>query len=141
MLIYKLAWREILNNRRFSLFFILHLAIGLSGLIAIDSLKNSIEYTLHSVLDLTDMNNQHHLGTNLQELTGNWHYLYTQKDQIAPTQQLGKAVYDLQTIEALKVPCSFDLNAYNLVILPERLLPNSLIEVHDPSGTIQARLP
>lgn len=46
MLIFRLAWREISNNRRFSLFFILHLAIGLSGLVAIDSLKHSIENTL-----------------------------------------------------------------------------------------------
>ncbi len=46
MMIFKLAWREIYNSRRFSLFFIFNLAIGLSGLVAIDSLKHAIEHTL-----------------------------------------------------------------------------------------------
>jgi RES domain-containing protein len=100
----------------------------------------SLKYTLQSVLDLTDTYNQNALGTNLQELTGNWR-VFKFRDQIAPTQELAKAVYDLQTIEALKVPSQYNINAYNLVIFPERLLPNSFIEVYDPSGTIAAKLP
>jgi RES domain-containing protein len=100
----------------------------------------SLEYTLQSVLDLTDINHQKILKTNLQELTGDW-LTSNLQDQIAPTQELAKAIYDLQTIEALKVPSSVNVNAYNLVIFPERLLPNSFIQVHDPSGTIAAKLP
>ncbi len=100
----------------------------------------SLEYSLQSILDLTDINHQNFLETNLQELTGVWRPL-NKKDQIAPTQKLAKAVYDLQTIEALKVPSSVDVDAYNLVIFPERILPNSFIKVYDSSGTIESKLP
>ena len=52
----RLAFRELLRNRRFALFFILNLSIGLMGFIALDSFNYSI---------------QHHLRSNLKEiLTG-----------------------------------------------------------------------
>ncbi len=43
MLWLKLAFKEISNNFRFSLFFIINLSIGLLGFIALDSFKNSID--------------------------------------------------------------------------------------------------
>lgn len=102
----------------------------------------SLSYSLQSILDLTDPNHQNILGTNLQELTGDFLRLNAQ-GQIAPTQELGAVAYNLQTIQALKVPSASDLDpdSYNLVIFPDRLAPNSFIQVYDPSGTIQARLP
>lgn len=42
----RLAWRELLNARRFSIFFILNLALGLTGYIVVDSLKSSISQSL-----------------------------------------------------------------------------------------------
>jgi len=39
----KLALRELLNNRRFSLFFLFNLALGLAGFIALDSFKESLD--------------------------------------------------------------------------------------------------
>ncbi len=42
----KLALRELRNNRKFSLFFILNLAMGLSGFIALDSFKESLDLHL-----------------------------------------------------------------------------------------------
>ncbi len=39
----RLAFREIRNNLRFSLFFILNLALGLTGFIALDSFKSSLD--------------------------------------------------------------------------------------------------
>ena len=39
----KLAIKELLNNRRFSTFFILNLALGLAGFIALDSFKVSLD--------------------------------------------------------------------------------------------------
>ena len=52
----RLAFRELLRNRRFALFFVMNLSIGLMGFIALDSFNYSI---------------QHHLGSNLKEiLTG-----------------------------------------------------------------------
>ena len=43
MLWLRLAGKEIINNFRFSLFFIVNLTIGLIGFIALDSFKNSID--------------------------------------------------------------------------------------------------
>src|SRR5687767_279355 len=40
---YRLAWREVWNNRKFSLFFVLNLALGLTGFIAMDAFKASVE--------------------------------------------------------------------------------------------------
>jgi putative ABC transport system permease protein len=43
MLWLQLAWKEISNNYKFSLFFVLNLSIGLVGFIALDSFKHSID--------------------------------------------------------------------------------------------------
>lgn len=48
MLWLKLAYKEITNNFRFSLFFIINLSIGLIGFIALDSFKNSIDTHLNN---------------------------------------------------------------------------------------------
>lgn len=100
----------------------------------------SIYYQLISILDLTDFDNQRILGTNLQEITGNW-VLMNAQGQIAPTQILGEAAYNLQTIEALKVPSARDPNSYNLIVFPDRLSANSFLRVYDDSGTISAQIP
>ena len=42
----KLALQELLNNRRFSLFFLFNLALGLAGFIALDSFKESLDVHL-----------------------------------------------------------------------------------------------
>ena len=42
----KLAFRELKNNAKFSLFFIINLALGLSGFIALDSFKESLDIHL-----------------------------------------------------------------------------------------------
>ena len=52
---FKLALRELLNNRRFSLFFLFNLALGLAGFIALDSFKESLDT---------------HLGQNSQAILG-----------------------------------------------------------------------
>ena len=51
----KLALRELLNNRRFSLFFLFNLALGLAGFIALESFKESLDT---------------HLGRNSQAILG-----------------------------------------------------------------------
>lgn len=62
---------------------------------------------------------------------------------MAPTQTLGSAAYNLQSIEALKVPSARDPNTYNLVVFVNRLSSsdNSFLRVYDDSGIIDARLP
>jgi putative ABC transport system permease protein len=48
MLWLQLAWKEITNNWKFSLFFVLNLSIGLIGFIALDSFKQSIDQHLQN---------------------------------------------------------------------------------------------
>src|SRR5690349_4663652 len=48
MLWLQLAWKEITNNGKFSLFFVLNLSIGLIGFIALDSFKQSIDLHLQN---------------------------------------------------------------------------------------------
>ena len=48
MLWLQLAIKEITNNFKFSLFFILNLGIGLIGFIALDSFKSSIDEHLEN---------------------------------------------------------------------------------------------
>ena len=42
----RLAWREIQNNRKFSIFFVLNLAIGLIGFLALNSFNASVKNQL-----------------------------------------------------------------------------------------------
>ncbi|NBQ52542.1 MAG: hypothetical protein EBU49_03030, partial [Proteobacteria bacterium] len=42
----RLAWREIINTPKFSLFFILNIALGLTGFITVSALKSSIDQSL-----------------------------------------------------------------------------------------------
>lgn len=44
----KLAWREIINTPKFTLFFVLNVALGLTGFITVDALKSSIDQSLSS---------------------------------------------------------------------------------------------
>ncbi|WP_071925507.1 RES family NAD+ phosphorylase [Chroococcidiopsis thermalis] len=60
---------------------------------------------------------------------------------MALTQTLGSAAYNLQSIEAIKVPSARDPNTYNLVVFVNRLSDNSSLRVYDDSGIIDARLP
>lgn len=48
MLWLQLAWKEITNNYKFSMFFVLNLSIGLIGFIALDSFKHSIDQHLEN---------------------------------------------------------------------------------------------
>jgi hypothetical protein len=54
---------------------------------------------------------------------------------------LGTAAYNLQGIEALKVPSARDPNTHNLVVFVTRLSTNSSLQVYDDSGIIDAQLP
>ena len=42
----RLAWREIINTPKFSLFFVMNIALGLVGFITVDALKSSIDESL-----------------------------------------------------------------------------------------------
>lgn len=100
----------------------------------------SVKYELNAVLDLTNIDIQNALGTNLQELTGQWRTMNDQ-EQIAPTQVCGSAVRSLGSIEAAIVPCAPRPYFYNLVVFPDSLSINSFLEIYDNSDNFLARLP
>lgn len=120
--------------------YLVQTASGLHVDIIPPTINLSIRYNLAAILDLMNTDNQSALGTNLQELTGNWQCLQ-KRGQVSPTQSLGLALYNFQAIEAFKVPSARDPDAYNLVIFPDRLSGSSFLEIYDPSRTFQARLP
>lgn len=99
----------------------------------------SVEVALSAVLDLTTVQVQDTLGTNLQELTGSW-LVMNAGGQTAPTQVLGTAAYNHGSVEALRAPSAQDPRATNLVIFPDRLRPGSQVRVYDDSGLIDVTL-
>jgi RES domain-containing protein len=101
----------------------------------------SIDCRLERVLDLTDPNMQEALGTNPQELSGNWLVMQRSR-QTPPTQRLGRAIHALESIEAFWVPSARAMGARNLVVLPTRLQAgSSRVRVYDPDGIFEAVLP
>lgn len=79
----------------------------------------SLEIQLNNVLDLCYEDNWEVLQTSYQELTGNWKYPLLTKP--APTQILGKAVYDSQRFEAIHFYTAKGGNRRNIVVFPELL--------------------
>ena len=103
---------------------------------------------LTEIIDLTNIQVQSALGTNLQELTGAW--VVQQADYLAgkgpmpPTQILGQAAYDAGTIVGLKYASSKSAaNAVGILVFTERLVQGqNYLEVFNKStGVLQQRLP
>lgn len=113
---------------------------GLLGVKGPPRILLSVDYKLQAILDIFNPNNQSVLEATLSELIAPWKPVNAQ-GLLAPTQILGIAVHELQSIEALKVPSARDPNTYNLVILIERLRSDSSLRVYDDSGIINAQIP
>lgn len=96
---------------------------------------------LLSVLDLSDPGIQAKLGTNSQELTGEWRY--TQATGIeAPTQLLGRVCHWTRLFDAIRYPSSKNLPSGRcLAVFPDRLKSGAFLEVYDPTGHLAQRLP
>lgn len=115
-------------------------AAGLLDVQGTPRIMLSVHYKLQAVLDLADKTIQRDLGTNLQELTGNWRP-FNAEGEVAPTQELGLLAYNLRKFEGFKVPSSRNDSACNIVVFPDRVLTQSFLIVYDNSGTIVAQLP
>jgi len=103
---------------------------------------------LTDILDLTDAATQTHLGTNLQELTGNWAVMQDMHLQgrgaLPPTQILGEAAYASMALLGMKYPSAKNQpGGINYVLFPDRLpnCPPSYVEVMDPHGNLRQRFP
>jgi RES domain-containing protein len=108
----------------------------------------NVHVILYNVFDLTDVTSAQVLGTNAQELTGDWEN-YQVRDHttsvsqpvgIAPTQELGMALFKagvegFRTISA-RVPYQ-----KVLIVFPDNLGSRSSLTFSDPSGTYSHRIP
>ena len=108
----------------------------------------AVDGVVADVIDLRNDEVQDALGTNLQELTGDWAYL--QEEFLAglgpmpPTQILGQAAYNCSVVRGLQyTPAKNVGRASALVVFADRLAPSdpSHLEVYDPHEMLQDRRP
>lgn len=92
----------------------------------------SLSVNLARVLDLTNMNVQDALGTNLQELTGEWKAMNA-RGQEAPTQRLGRLAFETTVIDSIRYPSKIQPHRANLLLFKDRL-SSGLVPVGLPSA-------
>lgn len=97
----------------------------------------SVDGILDNVLDLTNPASLAALGTNVQEMTGNWVTI-----QQPPTQVLGRLAYDSGRITGIKYASAKNPGGLNLVVFSERitLIPGNYLEVFDPHGNLAQKI-
>ncbi len=99
----------------------------------------SVDYALQAVLNLSHHEVQSALGTGLEELQAEW-VLKQQQGQPIPTQNLGEAAHELESIEAMWVPSARLAGSLNLVVFPDRLKTGSSLTLYDPDGLLHLTL-
>ena len=81
------------------------------------------------------------LGTNSQELTGEWRYTQEGGGE-APTQALGTICYETGLFDAIRYPSSKNLPGGRcLAVFPDRLKSPAFLDVYDPNGHLAQRIP
>lgn len=100
----------------------------------------ALRYSLETALDVTDPAIQQMLGTDTSELTGHWRQARN-RGQTPPTQRLGQAVYDSGLFQAIWYESARVPGTYCLAVFPDRLTAPSFLEVYDPTGNFQERIP
>jgi hypothetical protein len=106
---------------------------------------------LQDILDLTDPLMQSRLGTSISELTGEWRFPQALhlagNGALPPTQSLGRVAFETGRILGIRYHSAKNTGAgLGLVVFADRLRPGrpgfpSFLEVYDPSGLIEQRLP
>lgn len=100
----------------------------------------ALQYSLETVLDVTDPAVQQTLGTDTAELTSHWRQARN-RGQTPLTQWLGQAVYDSGLFQAIWYESARVPGTYCLAVFPDRLNAPSFLEVYDPTGNFQERIP
>ena len=108
----------------------------------------AVDGVIDRVLDLTDPAVIDALETSVDELSGNWRFaqeLHRRGDgPLPPTQCLGAAARSLGTITGVQYHSAKNPGrGLGLGVFPDRMAPGgiSYLEVYDPHGTIEQRLP
>jgi RES domain-containing protein len=103
----------------------------------------SVNLQLQSVADIADPRTQSQLQTTAQELTGDWrgymqrssvHTSVSGPTGIAPTQELGAALYQNQNLEGVRTLSAKLPYYWTLVVFPQQLQAGSHITFINPSG-------
>lgn len=97
----------------------------------------NVRVQLRNILDLTDVDRSHRpLGTNAQELTGDWRAYHRRTDKhsipapvgLAPTQELGAAIYACGQFSGFKTISAKFPYAAVLGIFPDRSVKGDFFE-------------
>lgn len=100
-----------------------------------------VSVVLNDILDTTVVATEASLGTSTQELTGDWRYA-TVNGGTPPTHVLGMAAHFSERITAIRAHSSKNVgHGAILAVFPDRLGAGSYVEVFDPTGTLQQRIP
>jgi hypothetical protein len=99
----------------------------------------NVQVTLQQIADLTLVREQNRIGMCAQELTGDWRAYQTRSVRssvkeptgIAPTQDLGQALYKLVGIEGFRTVSAKAPEQMNLVVFPQKLLKGSRLVYRD----------
>jgi RES domain-containing protein len=94
---------------------------------------------LDTVLDLSVPAVQTALATNRAELVRPWRL--AQRRGVVPTQQLGEAVFDSGLFQAIRYPSARLKGHCCFAIFTDRLTQTAFVEVYDPDGNLNERLP
>jgi hypothetical protein len=101
----------------------------------------NVRVNLQRIADLTQVVAQNQLATTAQELTGDWEGYQLRGPRtsvsepvgLAPTQELGAALFDMPDLEGFRTPSAKVPYAMNLVVFPQKLLPGSYVEFSHPT--------
>lgn len=101
----------------------------------------NVNVNLRSVVDLTDPAAQAILASSAQELTGDWrgyqlrgsYTSVTKPTGIAPTQELGAALYATPGLEGFRTLSAKLPDQMVLVVFPQKLQPSSSVEFWNPA--------
>jgi hypothetical protein len=108
----------------------------------------NVHVILRDVIDLTEINSaQFPLGTNVQELTGDWRGYEARNHTtpipeptgISPTQELGRALF-LTRAEGFRAISAKGSCNKTLFVFPDNLRIGSSIAFSEPSGTYSQRI-
>lgn len=101
----------------------------------------NVAIDLQKIADLTDPRETAKLGTTTQELTGDWRGYDLRRGigtvpeptGLAPTQQLGAALYSVPELEGFLTPSAPLAYHRNLIVFPDKLQPASTVRWQDPT--------
>lgn len=97
----------------------------------------TIEVDIQSVINLEDDAIRAALQVEKGVLLSPWRARQDLEDTEAPTQFLGRMIYETKRFEGILYPSAIDSTKYNLAVFPDRLKHNSVIHIYDPEKILK----